>query len=326
MKKSAALDLWLGDIERQQLARDASRIFSETWRAGPVHRRFEQAFAPDRMLDAQAAATTVEALFGDDAWVASLIDGLAQELRREPFFAPPFPNFSSDVHRGLAVFGNAFVSVAAGVTHATQLAAKKHGPRGATSIGFTGRPMVLKFVKAGDARISLWEADPITEDFAAEPGQSCRRAGERVLSDGDILVIDGRCQSYVIEHARSNMVILQAEILAGTAPLSVEYDSATLAYVGCSATDDGASRIQMMTTLLRKLGHDEAFDAVAVFLDHPDFFVRWHVMRELLGIDAGRALPLLRRMTADDPHPDARHAAISVLPRLEAALVRQEAA
>jgi hypothetical protein len=184
---------------------------------------------------------------------------------------------------------------------------------------------VLKFVKAGGARISLWEAPPITAGFSARTAGRCVRTGERQLADGDILTIDGRHQGYVIEQARANLLILQAEIALDAAPLSVEYDSATFAYVGCSAARDGASRLQMIATLLRKLGSEAAFPALAECLDHPDFFVRWHVMRELLGMDAGAALPHLKRMAARDPHEDVRRAARSVLDRLQAPKPRKAA-
>ena len=50
--------------------------------------------------------------------------------------------------------------------------------------------------------------------------------------------------------------------------------------------------------------------------------MRWHVMRELLGIDAEAALPHLKRMAARDPHPDVRRAARSVLDRLAGAPAR----
>ena len=86
--------------------------------------------------------------------------------------------------------------------------------------------------------------------------------------------------------------------------------SETLAYVGCSAADDSASRIQMIATLLRKLDCAAAFPAIAAFLDHPNFFVRWHVMSELLGLDAAAALAASaatwRRAI---PHPETRRAA-----------------
>ena len=119
-----------------------------------------------------------------------------------------------------------------------------------------------------------------------------------------------------------------AEIAVDQAPLSVEYDSATGVYVGCSATGDTSSRIQMISTLFRKLGRNDAFPAIAAFLDHSDFFVRWHVMKELLGIDTAAALPHLKRMAATDPHPDPRRAARTVLDRIEGAVppARSEAA
>jgi len=267
---------------------------------------------------AEAVAEAARALFADDAWVQDLLDGLAERLRADPFFEPPFHYLNSDLHSGLIVFEDERVSIAAGVTHAAQLAARKSAPRGATSIGFPGRVIVLKFVRAGGARISLWRAPPITAGFTAAEAGRCARVGERDLEDGDILTLDGRRKSYVIERARANLVILQAEITLDQAPLSVEYDSRTLAYAGCSATGDSASRIQMIATLLRKLGRRDSFEPVAAFLDHPDFFVRWHVMKELLGIDRDAALPHLKRMAARDPHPETRRCARTVLDRLEA--------
>jgi hypothetical protein len=269
--------------------------------------------------DAPSVARAIEAVFRDESWIASMLGGLIGAMRRDPFFDPPFRVVSSDVHNGLGIFEDDNVTIAAGVSHAGQLAAKKGGPRGPTSINFTGHVSLLKFLSAGGARMSFWEAPEIRHDFSAATAGRCTRTGERLIEDGEIVTVDGRYQSYVVEHARSNLVILQASIKRDQAPLRVEYDSASGAYVGCSAGGDGVSRIQMMTTLLRKLDCGGAFEAVAAFLDHPDFFVRWHVMRELFGIDAGAALPHLKRMAARDPHPDARHAARALLDRLDAA-------
>jgi hypothetical protein len=174
----------------------------------------------------------------------------------------------------------------------------------------------LKIVKSGGAYMSFWEAPPITANFAGAEAGRCFRTGGRRLRDGEILVVDGRFQSYVIEHAESDIVLLQASVNCDQAPLSVEYDAHTLEFVGTNATDDGASRVQMIATLLRKMECDEAFPVLAEFLDDPNFFVRWHVMRELLGIDAGAALPHLRRLAESDPHPDVRRAAQAVLQRV----------
>lgn len=318
MAADRQLQTWLSDRGAQRRTQSAIDRFGRDWDAGPVQRRFDAAMAALPDQNAETVAEAVRALFADDGWVDFLVGGLTAELGEDPYFEPPFRAISSDIHAGLIVYEDERLTLAAGVTSVAGLAAKKTAPRGATSIGFTGRMTVLKFVHAGDALLSFWEAPEITAGFTAAEAGTCRKAGEQRLADGDILVVDGRRRTYVIEQARGNLFVLQAEITRDQAPLNVEYDSASLAFVGCSANGDSASRIQMITTLIRKLDCDGAFEAVAAFIGHPDFFVRWHVMRELLGIDAAAALPHLKRMAARDPHPDARRAARIVLDGLAA--------
>jgi hypothetical protein len=318
MTVARQIEDWLTDPARQRRSRAAADAFARDWNEGPIHHGFEAALAALPAASAEALADAVSALFADDAWVDSLIAGLAAKLRDDPFFDPPFRTLNSDVHSGLIVFEDERMSIAAGVTARPDLAAKKNAKRGATSIGFTGRVRVIKFVRAGGARLAFWEAPAITAGFTAAAAGRCAPAETREPADGEILVVDGRRRSFVIEHARANLVILQAEISLDQAPLSVEYDSASRRYVGCSATGDGASRIQMIATLLRKLDCAAAVPAMVALLDHPDFFLRWHVMKELLGLDAAAALPHLKRMAARDLHPEARRAARAVLDRIEA--------
>lgn len=313
-----ALNAWTRNLDAQRETQRAIDLFAEQWGRGPVHRRFDDAMASlPAPVTAEAVAATVALLFADESWIDALVSGLAEQMRADPFFNPPFRNLSNDLHTGLLVFEDDKVSIAAGVTSAAQMAAKKDRPRGIASIGFSGQVGVYRFVKSGGATLSFWEAPPIGPGFNAAEAGICRRTGARKIADGETLIIDGRRQSYVVEHMESSFVLLQASIAVGQAPLSVEYDSETGAYVGCSATGDTSSRIQMITTLLRKLDHRAAFPAIAAFLDHPDFFVRWHVMKELLGLDVHAALPHLKRMAASDPHPDPRRAARAVLDRLE---------
>lgn len=321
------LETWLADGRRQRATRAAIDAFARDWDLGPVHRRFRDAI--DRIIapTAEKVAETACLLFADDFWVDALVDGLAARMRADPFFEPPFGRLSTDIHNGLLVFEHELVSIAAGVSSPTPVAVKKNAPGGGrTSVSLSGQLSVFKFVRAGGALLSFWEAPPITAGFTGAGAGRCRRAGERPIEDGEILVLDGRRQSYVIEELRSNLVIVQASIALDQAALKVEYDSGDGAFVACSATDDRASRIQMITTLLRKLDCDAALPAMADLLDHPDFFVRWHVMKEMLGIDAGAALPHLKRMAASDPHPDPRRAARAVLDRLEAPAGNRQAA
>ncbi len=320
------LAAWLQDSDRRRETRQTIDSFRADWPRQPVHRLFGAAMAALHDPRAADVVATIQNLFADDAWVDVLVASLAAPMRRDPYFLPPFPALKSEIHNGLLVYEDMHVQVAAGVSQATQLAGKKIGKRGG-SINFNGQVTILKLVRAGGATLSFWEAPPITGEFSAANPGTCRRVGARKVADGEVLVIDGRSQSYVIEHAAANILLLQAAIKTGQAPLSVEYDATTGAYLGCSAADDTDSRIQMMATLLRKLGGGEAaFAAIVPFLDHPRFFVRWHAMRELLGIDARAAQPRLAAMAARDPHPEVRTAAQATLDRLGHLVAAREAA
>lgn len=312
------LKAWTSNLDAQRETQKAIDAFGHEWGHGPVHRRFDAAMASlPRPASAEQVADAIAILFADEGWVDTLVSALANRMRADPFFNPPFRNLSNDLHAGLLVFEDERVSISVGVTSALQMAARKNRPRGSTSVGFSGQLGVYRFLKAGGATLSFWEAPPIGPGFNMADAGTCGRTGARAIADGEILIVDGRRQSYVVEHMQRSFVLLQASIAVDQAPLSVEYDSATGAYVGCTATGDTSSRIQMITTLLRKLDHHAAFPAIAAFLDHPDFFVRWHVMKELLGLDLHAALPHLKRMAATDPHPDPRRAARAVLDRLD---------
>ncbi|HEV2748362.1 MAG TPA: HEAT repeat domain-containing protein [Allosphingosinicella sp.] len=313
MIKSQELREWLGNPESQRRTHAAMDSFAARWGKGLIHRRFASAMEALPAQSAEAVAGAVSELFSDDAWLDTLTEELAEQLRRDRYFEPPFRSLHSEIHSGLLVYEDERVAIAAGVTGVGQLAAKKNVARHAVSISFTGHVSVLKVVKSGGAYMSFWEAPPITDGFVAAQAGHCVGKGGRHLVDGEVLIVDGRFQSYVIEHASSDMILLQASVKLDQAPLSVEYDAGTRRFVGASATDDAASRIQNMTTLLRKMDCADAFPVVAAFLEDSNFFVRWHVMKELLGIDAAAALPHLRRLAQADPHPDVRAAASAVL-------------
>lgn len=310
------LQRWLDDRAAQRRTEASAKTFGEAWDAGPVHRAIGGAMAALEAPEPEDVAAIVANLFADDFWLDALVDGLSDALCADPYFEPPFRYLSSDIHNGLVVYEDEHVSLAAGVTRAAQLAARKTVRRGPRSIAFSGQLTLFKFVTGG-ARLSFWECPPITPGFTAAAAGRCLAAGERVIADGEVVIVDGRHQGFVIEHVAANLVVLQATVKPGRAPLAVEYDSESRAYVGCSAADDSASRIQMISTLLRKLDCAAAFPAIAAFLDHPNFFVRWHVMKELLGLDAAAALPHLKRLAARDPHPEVRRAARAVLDGLE---------
>ena len=215
------LKAWLADRQRQQGSRAASDGLAAGWPHWQVHSRITAAMSGPEAPSAEAVAERVRKLFADDSWLDALIAQLAEPAAADPFFLPPFRHINSDIHSGLIVYEDENVSIAAGVSQAPLLAAKKNRPRGALSIAFSGQLTIMKFVKAGGARLSFWEIEPITADFTAATAGHCRRTGARQVEDGETVAVDGRRESFVIEHAAANILVLQATVKPDRAPLSV---------------------------------------------------------------------------------------------------------
>jgi hypothetical protein len=267
-------------------------------------------------LDQSSPATVLalaDQFIAETATLDRLFDDMIAGCRADPFFRPPFYPLSGDIHTALLLFNNPLLSIAIGVTGVDQLAAKKLAAGGKGSIAFSGLTTKFRYLKAGGATLSFWEADPIGDDFVASRAGMARFVGERQLSDGEDIVIDGRRESFVIEHAERDMVYFQAMVRTGGAPVTAEYDRETLQFIGASSTDEPSSRIQMMVSLLRAMDREDALPLMERELESPRFYTRWHVMREMLALDAQAALPALKRLAAGDPHPEVRAAAAQTL-------------
>lgn len=231
----------------------------------------------------------------------------------DQYFRPPLRRVVGEVHLGLLLLDSAKLSILLARTSPDALASKRLLRKGAASITFGGQRSIFRFLKSGGAILSFWEAPQIKADFSVEAGSSCRKIIQRPIVDGETIMLDGRSQSFVIEHAVSDIVYVQAATPAGAAPVSVEYDADTLRFAGASSTDEIGSRVQMMVSLLRLLDRRDAAPLIRDCLASPHFYVRWHVMREFLALDADLALPSLREMAESDPHAEVRAAAAQTL-------------
>ena len=313
MIAGAALADWLADRGAQQRSRDAVEAVSVTWAHHPLKTDLETRLAALAERSAAAVLDAARGFLDREEDIAALLKAMRAGSRADPFFRPPFHPVSSDVQAGLLLFHNRDLSISLGVSGVDQLAAKKAGPRGASSISFTGITALFRFVKAGGATLSFWEAAPIGDDFVAARAGKCRFVERRKIADGEEIVLDGRCQSFVIEHAVSDIVYFNAMVRPEAAPLAAEYDSRTLAFAGASSTDEAASRMEIMVSLLRTMEREDAVPLIVEVLASPHFYTRWHVMRELLALDADAAYPHLARMAEADPHPEVRAAARQTL-------------
>ena len=314
MIAGAALAAWLADRDAQQRSRDAVDAVSRIWGNHPLMTHLEARLAAlPQPPDAASVLDAARAFLDREDDIAALLAAMIRGSRADPFFRPPLLPVSSDAQAGLLLFHHRDLSISLGLAGVEMLATKKMSAQGASSITFTGTTGLFRFVKAGDATLSFWEAPSLGHDFVAARAGKCRLVERRKVRDGEELVLDGRSQSFVMEHATSDVLYFHAAVRPEAAPLSAEYDSRTLAFVGASSTDEEASRIQMMVSMLRTMEREDAVPLIEAALASPHFYTRWHVMRELLALDAEAAHPHLARMADADPHPEVRAAARQTL-------------
>lgn len=285
-------------------SRDAAVAFAVRWREtmplGGVARALDALDRPS----AETVAALIRPLLDDIGWIDEAIAALVGALRRDPFFEPPFAPVRSDVQTGLTLYAGRHAAIVLGVGALDRLAAKKRRAGGG-SIGFPGCATLTRAIDGGGATLSLWQggwrAGGGRDD---RPMASCEAAGRRRWQDGDLLELDAGT-SFLVEHARRDMVLLHATIFAGVAPTSCEYDRETLCLRAIGASSERASRVQMLTTLLGAIGRDDpaAFGAASRAAEP---HVRWHAMREWLALDVDAAAPRLAEMAASDPDVELR--------------------
>lgn len=249
----------------------------------------------------------------DDLGLEEVFSFLVAEAAADPFFRPLMRSVATELHSGILLFDTGELTLFASIIPAEALAAKRMNRDGRRSIVFTGQHSLHRFIRSGGATLSLWEAPPIEAAFTARASGRCRLVERRRIADGELIELDGGRESFVIDHAITDLVYLQAVASAGRAPLAVEYDSDTFGFAGASSTDEVSSRTQMMLALLRTMDRQDAVPLMLGMLEDPNFYARWQAMRELLALDADAALPHLRILAQCDPHPDVRAAAAATL-------------
>jgi hypothetical protein len=307
-----ALAQWLADTEAQQRSQARIKALAGKWSVHPLMTQTERRIS-ELKHPAPEALLAIARRFIDDDEIGVMMREMIATSRLDPFFRPPIPPIVYDIHQSLLLYHHSLLSIAVGVTSVDTLATKKLGRDGAGSINFSGFVTLMRFVDAGGATLSFWEAPRITDGFSSAEAGRCRLVSRRRVADGEEIVVDGRHQSFVVEHATSDLLYFQAVARAGSAPVCTEYDADSCDFIGASCTDEAASRVQMMVSLLRAMDHEEAVPLLAETLWSWPFNTRWHIMREMLALDAEAALPTLRRLAAEDPHPDIRAAARQTL-------------
>jgi hypothetical protein len=311
MRASNELSAWLDAPEVRAHSAGAVENFGKRFRQRPEFVRLEAEL--DGVSTGAEALAAGSRFFTDKDAVARAVEEMAAEVEKDRFFRPPFRTPLSPIHYGLILFDHPALSLMLAVLSRDALGAKRTFADGARSISFGGQQTVFHFIRSGGANLSFWEAPEIGGDFVGSDALRCRCVSRRQIADGESIRVDGRREAFVIDHASSDMVYIQALTTLESAPLMAEYDSERHQFVGASSTDDLGCRAGMMLSLLRLMDRSDAAPLFAELTRTGHFNSRWHAMREFLALDAQAALPHLSAMAEADPHPEVRAAAAQTL-------------
>lgn len=263
----------------------------------------------DGVDDADTVLEQARALLTDSSWIADLITPLVYALRADPWFDPAV-RITRDALRTAVVLADLpRVTLTASVTSAAALA-RIAAP---TTVVLSGRRVLTRYVRGGDAQVRRWRL--------AETGpRGCIEVPPLTLHDGDLIELDGRREGRLIVAASSDVVAITATARPGADPLIREFSIANGQLVRSAAADDRASRAELLLALLRASGRSDAAESFDAMTRDSAFHLRWAAMREWLMLDARAARPRLAEMAATDPDPGVRSAAVQTLDRLDAKL------
>ncbi|HET9637957.1 MAG TPA: HEAT repeat domain-containing protein [Allosphingosinicella sp.] len=307
---------WLRDRQAQRNTGETMEEVARRLRHLPCLERLHDGLDLARSKGVEAVLALAETFVATPGVISEVLGVLIAAARHDPYFRPHFDVASSEVHSGLLLFDRPALSLTLAVMSADAIAAKRAERKEGASLTFTGRRTVFHFLKSGGATLSLWEAPEIGPGFTADSSGRCRFVERWRIEDGEKLDLDGRRFTFIVEEAERDLVFVGAETSLGAGPLSVEYDSATLRFIGASSTDEASSRTQMMLALLRMMDRRDAIPLFEEMLRSEHFYARWQTMREFLALDPGAAFSHLREMAESDSHSEVRRVAAQTLARL----------
>ncbi|AXR08229.1 HEAT repeat domain-containing protein [Salinimonas sediminis] len=176
-------------------------------------------------------------------------------------------------------------------------------------ITFFGRETLSYFIHAGDMTISKWTHPKAITDLQ---GMRCQLQEQQTLTDGDVVHCQNN-QTFMFDNASSSAVIMTLEIKRAMLPVSLIFSAADHTLRFQNPSNEADSRIQLCMAILTKLDYVKAIPTLKTFLDHPQHFIRWYAMQQILALDALEALSELADMATRDPHQEVRQAAKETL-------------
>lgn len=274
----------------------------------------------DHSMEAILGAT--QPLAKDSSWFKNQLARWLDQHAENLVFAPPIRNPSATsavgaIFSDLPLYDHRLVAIVAQVINESAAARRRAAGPG-RSVTFTGRPSLITVISDHEVSFRMWRIPPV--DDLADISQLRCSEGELIrMSKGESMLLDGRQGAVSVVTISGPVTLLHAVDRHNAAPVMIEFDVATSAPRKIRPVEKSAERVRLLTTALRLFGVEDRALLLAKFSSHPDFFIRWHAMRELVALKGTDAVDDLRRFLEVEQNPIVRRAADSTLTMLKSA-------
>jgi hypothetical protein len=232
-----------------------------------------------------------------------------------PFYGSSFQSVEGPFFSGLVLASTDSFTVVLMALHGYEIEVAKQRREGdRRTLAFGGVGSYVRFFRGRDIKLRTWSIPPFSDDDDLSALRLKPELGPvEVFQTGDRRAFGPHETFEYVCEGGSSALMMQVQMHRNGRPMALEFDVDTGALIGASSPAQEPTRLQMLATAMRMFERHDAFDDVLQLLDHPAHFVRWHGMRECIGMDSQRAYPHLVRLSEEDPQPSVQRAAMRTL-------------
>lgn len=277
----------------------------------------KRVLAANRRMGADEVFRLCDLFFTEDR-IQRIVAEERSCAERNPFYGSSFQPISADFFGGIVLVSTDEFTAMLLALDGFEIELAKQRPAGERrTLTFGGQETFLKFYKARDFSLQAWRMPRFTDnddlvrlDLRYDKGEAFN------CQTGDVLRFGAEEAFEYTAKLGAHALVLQVQMHSGGLPMALEFDADTRRLVGASSPSQEPTRLQMLATAMRMFERQDATEQMERLLEHPSHYVRWHAMREFLGLSPQLAWPHLLRMRDEDPQPAVRRAAMRTVEHL----------
>lgn len=247
-----------------------------------------------------------EPLLADESWLGDYLTEVLQACADDSWLCPSI-NESAGIRESffssLQIIDD--ITMSASINAGSHLDFARHQAvqGGAGIVRMSGRPTLSRLVSKHPIRLKRWECSHPLDQLDLGQSTELRIVGEEEIQPGERFSVDGRIQSLSFAHIDAPVVLVQIADNRNASSLTVDFDSATGQVVAASLASRSSARAQVMLGALRLMGRSDRYPLLEKYVEQPDAYLRWQVMREMVAMNGTREIDALHRFSQRETNP-----------------------